>query len=270
MLVLPIVNNRHIMNVELRLKSAEKIRQGVSIQDANASEIIVNSEKYSNSSYFKAKGSTNEVDFIRSKSILYPRKYFITTKNLKNSSLYDVYTVAQPPSKVNTSLDALYSKAVTDLRNETPGLIDRGRYVSLADLGFGEDITDEKINKLKKIVTEVRDSSLWPKMFSDEGIASFGDMVTFLKTFECTIISDSTIPEESLQDTLKAMNVIKTRDFKNLNKYYQMAKSNRDIYTRISYISQIIYGKPLSLIETPKKTKQFVKKMDEVEYGKAA
>ncbi len=270
MLVLPIVNNRHVMNVELRLKDAEKIRQGVSIQDAKASEIIVNSEKFSNSSYFKAKGSTNEVDFIRSKSILYPRKYFVTTKSMKNSSLYDVYTVAQPPSKVNTSLDALYSKAVTDLRNEIPGITDRGRYISLEDLGFLEDVSDEKIDKLKKIITEVRDTRLWPKLFSDEGIADFGDMVKFLTTFECTVISDSTIPEDSLQDTLKGMSVIKTRDFKNLNKYYQMAKSNSDIYTRISYISQIMYGKPLTLIQTPKKTKQFVKKKEEIEYGKAA
>ena len=152
MLVFPIVSNHHVMNVELRLKSAEKIRQGVRIKDAKESEIIVNSEKYSNSSYFKSKDDTKEVDFIRSKSILYPRNYYVTTKTMKNSSLYDVYTVSQPPRKVSSSLDALYSKAVTDLRSETPGVSNNGRYVSFQDLGFGEEITDEKINKLKQII----------------------------------------------------------------------------------------------------------------------
>lgn len=270
MLIFPIVNNRHVMNVELRLKDAEKIRQGVRIEDAKESEIIVNSEKYSNSSYFNSKGDTKEVDFIRSKSILYPRKYFVTTKTMKNSSLYDVYTVSQPPRKASSALDALYSKAITDLRSETPGVLNNGRYVSFEDLGLGKEITDEKIDKLKQIITEVRDQRLWPKLFSDAGIAEFGDMVNFLQAFECTIISDTTIPEESLQDTLKALSVLKTRDYKNLNKYYQMAKSNSEIYTRISYISQIMYGRPLALIHTPKKSKQYIKKKDETSYAQAA
>lgn len=270
MLVFPIVNNRHVMNVELRIKGVEKIRQGVMIADTKESEIVVNSEKYSNSSYFNSKEATSEVDFVRSKSILYPRDYYVTTKSKKDSTFYDVYTVSQPPAKVTPCLDALYSKAITDLRSETPGVPNNGRYISFADLGFGEEITDEKINKLKQIITEVRDQRLWPKLFSDEGIAEFGDMVKFLSTFECTIISDTTIPESSLQDTLKALSALKTRDFKNLNKYYEMAKSNSEIYTRMSYISQIIYGKPLALIQTPKKSKQYIKKMDDVEYGKAA
>lgn len=270
MLVFPIVNNHHVMNVELRIKGVEKIRQGVMIADTKESEIVVNSEKYSNSSYFNSKEATSEVDFVRSKSILYPRDYYVTTKSKKNSTVYDVYTVSQPPAKVTPSLDALYSKAITDLRSETPGVSSNGRYISFADLGFGEEITDEKINKLKQIITEVRDQRLWPKLFSDEGIAEFGDMVKFLSTFECTIISDTTIPESSLQDTLKALSALKTRDFKNLNKYYEMAKSNSEIYTRMSYISQIIYGKPLALIQTPKKSKQYIKKMDDVEYGNAA
>lgn len=270
MLVFPIVNNRHVMNVEFRIKGVEKVRQGVTIADTKESEIIVNSEKYSNSSYFNSKDKTSEVDFIRSKSILYPRDYFVTTKSKKDSSVYDVYMVSQPPAKVSSGLDALYSKAITDLRCETPGVVSNGRYVSFADLGFDTEITDEKIDKLKQIITEVRDQRLWPKLFSDAGIAEFGDMVKFLNVFECTIISDTTIPESSLQDTLKVLSVLKTRDYKNLNKYYEMAKSNSEIYTRMSYISQIIYGKPLALIQTPKKSKQYVKKMEDNEYGKAA
>jgi hypothetical protein len=45
-----------------------------------------------------------------------------------------------------------------------------------------------------------------------------------------------------------------------------MAKSNANIYTKISYINKIIYDKPLTLIQSKsQKEKQLVKKMDEVE-----
>ena len=64
MLVFPIVNNRHVMNVELRLKGVEKIRQGVRIDDTKESEIIVNNERYSKSIYYDSKDTTKEVDFI--------------------------------------------------------------------------------------------------------------------------------------------------------------------------------------------------------------
>lgn len=270
MLILPIVNNRHVMNVEIRLKNVEKVREGVRFKDASESEIIVNSEKYSDSSYFNSNDGTKEVDFIRSKSILYPRSFFVTTKNMKNSLLYDVYVVSQPPKKVNSGLDTLYSKAICDLRCETPGVIDNGRYISFEDLGIGNNITGEKLNKLKEIITQVRDSSEWPRLFEREGIADIEETLEFLKNFECTIISDTTIPEDSFQDTLKALSVIKTRDFKNLNKYYKMAKSNSDIYTKMSYAHQVLYNKPFALIQSPKKTKQFVKKKEDVQYAQAA
>lgn len=270
MLIFPIVNNRHVMNVEIRLKNVEKIRRGVRFKDASESEIIVNSEKYSNSSYFTSNEDTKEIDFIRSKSILYPRNFFVTTKNMRDSQLYDLYVVAQPPKKVNASLDVLYSKAICDLRCETPEVIDAGRYVSFEDLGIGENITPDKLNKLKDIVAKVRDSREWPVLFEKAGIADLEDTLNFLKNFECTIISDTTIPEDSLQDTLKALSVIKTRDYKNLNKYYRMAKSNTDIYTKISYVHQVLYNKPFALIQSPKKSKQFIKKKEEVQYAQAA
>ena len=46
MLILPIVNKNRVMNVHIKIKSAEKIRQKVSFNDAKESEIIVNREKF--------------------------------------------------------------------------------------------------------------------------------------------------------------------------------------------------------------------------------
>jgi len=158
-----------------------------------------------------------------------------------------------------------------DLQNEIPGTNNRGRYVSFEELGLDKCLTDEKIARLQKIVREERDESLWPKLFEEAGIADLKDTIEFISNFKCTILEDTTIPEESLQDTLNALAVIKTRDYKNLNKYYNMAKSNTDIYTKISYINKIIYDKPLTLIQPlGTKHKQLVKKKDEIEYAKAA
>jgi hypothetical protein len=266
MLVLPIVNRKRVMNVEIKLKNAEKIRSGVCYDDALESEIIINREKFSESSYKDSKDENAPIDFIRSRSLLYPRNFLVTTKEENDSSLYDVYEVAPPPKKVNDGLDKLYSKAITDLRKEIPGTKKRGRYVSFEKLGIDKHLTEEKIAMLQRIVKEERDESLWPRKFAEAGIADLSDTIDFITNFECTVLSDTSIPEERLQDTLKALQNINTRDYRNLNNYYKMAKSNTDIYTKISYINKIIYDKPLTLIQSQsQKQKQLVKKMDEVE-----
>ena len=271
MLILPIVNKKRVMNIELRLKDATKIRKGVSFEDAAESEIIVNSERFTTSSFNNSKDRNAPIDFIRSKSILYPRNFLVTTKSSTSSTLYDVYEVPQPPKKVNNHLDELYSKAITDMRKEIPGKPERGRYVSLEDLGIGKDLSDEKIALLQQVIKEERDTTKWKRKFQDNGIISLIDTVDFIKYFDCTILSDSTIPEESLEETLRAMSTIKTRDYKNLKKYYSMAKTNAEIYAKISYISKLVYDETLVLHHTPETNqKQFVKRMEENDYKKVA
>ena len=103
------------------------------------------------------------------------------------------------------------------------------------------------------------------------GIADLGDTVDFINNFECVVLSDNTIAEDSLQDTIKTLSVINTRDYRNLKNYYNMAKTNTDIYTKISYVNKIIYDKPLTLIRSnSQEQKQFVKKKDEFEYKQTA
>ena len=271
MLILPIVNKRRVMNVQIKLKNAEKVRRRVCFEYANESEIIVNREKFSDSSFKEVKDDAAPTDFIRSRSLLHPRSFLVTTKEENDSKYYDVYEVAQPPKKVNNSLDRLYGKAITDMRKEIPGVKGRGRYVSFEKLGLDKYLTDDKIASLQRIVKEERDSSRWPELFHKAGIADLGDTVDFINTFECTVLSDNTIPEDSLQDTLKSLEAINTRDYRNLKNYYEMAKTNTDIYTKISYINKIIHDKPLTLIQArTSEQKQLIKKKDEVEKNRAA
>lgn len=271
MLILPIVNKKRVMNVEVKLKTAQKVRRGVCFDDAKESEIIINREKFSDSAFKDSKDDMAPIDFIRSKSILYPRSFLVTTKEQTDSKLYDVYEVAPPPKKINENLDRLYSKAILDLIKEIPGSEKRGRYISFENLGIDKHLTNDKIAVLQRIIRENRDSSLWPKLFQEAGVADLSDTIDFMNIFECTVLSDTSISEDSLEETLKALSNINTRDYRNLNKYYKMAKSNRDIYTRISYINKVLYDKPLTLIQAKKQVpKRLVKKMEDIDYGKAA
>ena len=263
MLILPIVNKNRVMNVELRLRNAHKIKRNVWYESVHESDIIVNREKFSDSSFKDSREENAPTDFIRSKSILYPRNFLVTTKQKTDSKKYDIYEVNQPPRKVHSSLDKLYGKAITDLRKEIPGEKRRGRYISFEKLGMNELLDDDKIAKLQRIVKDERDQSKWPEMFEKEGIADVSNTLDFINNFECTVVSDTTIPENSIQDTLKSLEIINTRDYRNLNNYYKMAKKNADIYTKMSYINKIIYDKPLSLIQSERQ-KQLIKKKDEV------
>ena len=270
MLILPIVNKRRVMNVEIKLKDASKVRKGVCYDDAGESDIIVNREKFSESSYKNSRTATAPIDFIRSKSLLYPRRFLVTTKVETDSSLYDVYEVPQPPKNTNDSIDKLYSKAITDMRKEIPNRPKRGRYVSLEDLGFNKQLTDDKIALLQKVVKDSSDSSDLGNKLQSAGIADLAETADFINNFECTILSDTEIPEESLQDTLKGMSSINTRDYSNLNKYYKMAKSKTEIYTKVSYVNKIIYDKPLVLHRSGNVgQKTLIKKKDNYDYKAA-
>lgn len=269
MLILPIVNKRRVMNVEIKLKNATKVRHRVSYDDAKSSDIIVNRENFSNSSFNNSKDVNAPIDFIRSKSILYPRNFLVTTKEESDSTLYDVYEVPQPPVKINDNMDKLYSKAITDMRLEIPNRPSRGKYVSFHDLGIDKHLSDERIALLQRIMKNGNSDDFVEKL-EEAGIIDLLQTADYINNFECTVLSDSVIPEESLQDTLRAMSSINTRDYRNLKKYYDMAKSNTDIYMKMSYINKIIYDKPLVLKSGDKAMKKLVKKKDDYDFMQAA
>lgn len=269
MLILPIVNRNRILNVEVRLKAADKIRTGVKFSDASESEVIVNGKRLSESSYRNDRSDAAALEFIRTNSLRYRRNYLITTRQEANSSAYDVYEVEQPPKKVNDALDSLYVSAITDMRKEIPGN-KRGRYLSLDKLGIGDSLTDEKIQTLQDIVRTVRDTSEWPGLFEKAGVADLVDTVEFVKHFDCTVVEDTTIPEDTLQGMVDSLRKLNTRESRNLASYYNMALSNRDIYAKLSTVNKIIYDKPLTLIQSKRqKQKQLVKSIGETN-GQAA
>lgn len=270
MLILPIVNRNRILNVHVKLKDVEKIRKGIKFEDAEESEVVVNGKKMSDSIYKDIKEDTAVVDFIRNNSLNYRRNFLVTTREETNSAFYDVYEVKQPPKKINKQLDSLYSSVITDMRKEIPG-VKRGRYISLEKLGFNEYLTDEKITRLQRIVKDVRDERQWPELFEAAGVADLRDTIEFINNFDCTVISDTTIPEDKFGEILKPLEILNTQDSRKLRNYYNMALTNKEIYGKLSYINKIIYDRPLNLIQSKsQKQKKLVKKPNESEYSKVA
>ncbi len=262
MLILPIANNKRVMSIKVSLSNAEKIKENVHFEDADESDIIVNREKFSDSSFRLSKEANAPIDFVRSRSILHPRSYLITTKERSDSDKYDVYAVGKPPYKVNDSLDSLYSAALTDMRKEIPGK-NKGKYISFKKLGIGKDLDSEKIAEVQRIVKNYSKEE-WPRLFEERGIAHIGETINFINNFDYTIISDTVIPEDSLQEVINGLKIIKTRDFKNLNNYYDMANSNAEIFTRLSYLNELINERPLAIVDTKlNRNKQKVKSLDE-------
>lgn len=270
MLILPIVNRNRILNVEVRLKSADKIHSRVKFSDALESEVIVNGKKLSDSSFKDVRSDDAALEFIRTNSIRFRRNYLITTREEASSSVYDVYEVKQPLKKVTDGLDRLYTSVITDMRKEIPGN-KRGRYLSLEKLGVGDNLTDDKIRLLQDTVKTVKDSSQWQAVFEREGIIDLVDTLEFVKQFDCTVVEDTTISEDTLQGMVDALGKLNTRDSRNLSNYYKMALSNRDIYSKLSSVNKIIYDKPLTLIQSKRqKQKQLIKSVGENTNGKAA
>ena len=259
MLILPIVNNGKVFNVQVSLRNAKKTQKNTTLEAIKESEVIVNGKKFSDSSF----NDDQIVDFIRYNSLNVARDYMVTTRDRQDSKYYDVYEVAMPPSKVNNNLDNLYLKAITDMRKEIPDSRNNGKYISLDRLGFNEYLTDEKLDRMKSIVTSVSNTESWPILFEQAGVADMASTINFLNIFDCTVVPGTTIDENYLTGLLDDFEKIHSRDFKSLNNYYNIAKGNREVYKKLSKVYTTLYKEPYRLIQSEKqRAKTYTKTMN--------
>ena len=257
MLVLPIVNRNRVMNVQVSLKDAEKLHNSVVLENTKESDVIVNQHNFLDSSYEQDKEDNSVVNFIRNTSLISQNDFLVTTREEAESNRYDVYQVKQPPKFINPALDNLYANVITDMRKEIPN-VRRGRYLSFEKIGLGQYLTQEKIARLQQIIKTEQDRNRWPVLFEQAGIADLYQTLEFLNHFNCTVISDTTLPEATLQSTLQALEPLNTQDYRNLKKYYHIAQTNQEIYSRLSLVHHLLYNSPYQLIRTDKKRENTV------------
>ena len=264
MVVLPIINRGKIFNVEIKLKDAKKIRKGIKYTNVSESEVLVNGKTLSDS---KVYNEDTCLDFIRFNFLHtnYNNSYLVTTRNSNDSSFYDVYEIKKPPKYVNDALDRLYNKVLINMRKEVPDKKNNGYYVSLDDLGFNKYLTDDKIEQLKSIVTSVSNTDNWPILFKQAGIADLADTIDFLNVFDCTVVPSSTIYEDVLVGLIESFSKVKTRDFKGLNRYYNMAKENTNVYKKIVNVNKFLYNQPYRLIQSVKQREKHLVRVRENE-----
>ena len=255
MLILPIVNKNRILNVQVTLRGAEKVRSSVSISDIDESDILVNGRSFSKSYFYEGDNSKTMVDFIRTNLNSQNKVFTVTTKRGKNSNLCDVYEVEVPPVKICDQFDTLYSKALLDMEKETPGLI-KSKYLSFEKVGFGEIFSDKNVSKLRQIVSNVYDKSYWMGMFQDEGLVPMLQIINLMNIFEFTVVSEASIREEIVVEMLESLDKINSKDTKSLRNYYNMALDNRDIYGKMSYVSKMVYDRTFNLIQSSSQRKQ--------------
>ena len=143
------------------------------------------------------------------------------------------------------------------MRKEIPN-VRRGRYLSFEKIGLGQYLTQEKIARLQQIIKTEQDRNRWPVLFEQAGIADLYQTLEFLNHFNCTVISDTTLPEATLQSTLQALEPLNTQDYRNLKKYYHIAQTNQEIYSRLSLVHHLLYNSPYQLIRTDKKRENIV------------
>ena len=258
MMILPIIHNGKVIHVSISLP-CKKIRKEIRCKSIDQSEIIVNRKKFSESSFSEAGDAKSTTDFIRAFSLLHPRNFLVVTSSDINSHLYDVYELEPPAKKVNDSLDELYGKLITDLRKEIPGVEKRGRYVSFKKLGFDDYFDELKIARLKKIINNVNDSSLWNELFQIEGVDNLIDFVNFLSNFKYTVLADYSLDIDHFKNTLHTFSNINTRDYRHLKRYYEIAKTNTEIFENIEIVFKIVYNKPFT------EERFFVKKKEKKE-----
>ena len=270
MLTMPILNRskKGIMrrcNVEITSKNAHKVREGAVLKGFNESDIVINGTSFNDSIYnTKNKEPNSTVNFLRNCNYRAAKKDFlVTTKKYQDSDLYDIYSVKMPPKKVSAGLDNLYGSIILDLKSETPGN-KKGRYISLKKLGIDKTITEEKIYKLREIVSNEKDIDRIKDLMQLHGISDLYRTIEYMSNFEFTIIDEATIPEEQFKVVLESFSRLNSRDYKNLRNYYSIAEDNKDVYNKLTTISKILYNRPINLIKkSSDKQKVLVKTPDE-------
>lgn len=270
MIVMPILNKNKngvskIYNVRVSLKNATKVKESTILKGYGESDIIINGTSFNNSTYNKKGIEPNAtVNFLREYNYRECKKEFlITTRENPDSTLYDLYNVEMPPRKITAGLDNLYGSMILDMKKELPGS-KKGKYISLRKLGIEKNLTNEKIDKLKEIMNLKENETRKSDLMQLNGVSDLQNTVNYMQNFDYIIINESTIPEEQLNLILNSFSKIKTKDFKNLSKYYEIAKENRDVYTKLTMINKILYNKPINLIKGDMKQKKLIKIPEEV------
>lgn len=250
MLVLPIVNRGRILNVRIRLKTANLVKENVKYQDIIASDIVVHHQSFSRSSYEKQNQTpSNIMEFIRNHEKKYSESFYVSTREEDHSDSYNIYEIENPPIKINEALDNLYGSLILDLKNEIPER-EKGRYLDFEKLGIADHITEERLEKLSFIAHHVKEN--YQQEILKNKLGDLLDTLKFLELFDCVVIENSSISIREFQKVLNRISSTHSKDAKALNNYYDIALANQEAYSKLSKLYNVVYNDSLKWIYSSK------------------
>lgn len=266
MVAMPIINKGRIMNIRIGLKDVDKVNRKVNYRNIQPSDIIGATNTFMNSSFnTKYQEASDVTEFIRIANIHNSTDVLISTKFYRDFSAYDLYQVS-PISlkKVTTGLDNLYGSLILDLKNEIPDS-SKGKNIDLEKLGVTKHITDEKLDLLQTIASDIKDGNVThlQKALNENGLGDLIETLEFIKLFHCEVIPKTSVSIDIFLKVLNCVNAVNSKEARELNNFYRMAVNNMHAYSRLSRLHNIVYGDSFDWIHT-NKDKTMVKKADEV------
>lgn len=249
MIVLPIVNRGRILNVEVTLKDVSKVGSKTSGFNINSSDIMIHNKKYNDSFYNKNIATPKTVmNFLRENGKIGKSNVLVTTK-ADDKGLFDIYDIKYPSDKVSDGFDNLIGTLLLDLKNES--INKKGRYLDLYKLGVFDLITDERLTHLEYLSQNMNQLNI-SKYIEEHDLRGLFKLIQAMDMFEFTVISKSSITEEEFNSFTNFLGPTNSKDYNSLLNYYDLAKNNKNEYSKLSYIYKIINNKPLNLIQKRK------------------
>lgn len=249
MLIFPILNRERIINVRVKLKTANKIAQHVSHFNIGPSEIFVSNHKFSESAYKNTVSTPqNVMEFIRNSLKTTKSNVIVTTKIDINTGLYDIYEV-NIPDKVSENLDQLLGALILDLKNEDDN--NKNRYLDFKKLRVLEDLTQEKLDKMSFASTNMKYMDV-NKYVNDNNLLLLFKTLPLFNYVDFEIIKGSIIEQEKFEQILNFFREINTKDYKSLNSFYKLAKDNQQEYAKLQSLNKSLNNTPLNLIHNSK------------------
>ena len=249
MIVLPIVNRGRILNVEVTLKDVSKVGSKTADFNINSSDIIIHNKKYNDSFYSQNVATPKSVmSFLRENGKIGKSNILVTTKS-DEKGLFDIYDVKYPSDKVSDGLDNLIGTLLLDLKNESSS--QKGRYLDLYKLGVFDIITDERLTHLEFLSKNMNQINI-AKYVEENDLRCLFKLIQAMDMFNFKVINGSAISLDKFDSFTEFLEPTNSKDYNSLLNYSDLAKNNKNEYSKLSYIYKIINNKPLNLIQTTK------------------
>ncbi len=266
MIIIPIINNNKIKQVKIELSNIYKIEKETDHNNIEANDVIVGSTSFKNSRYNTKNQSISSIlDFIRISNIHNTSSTLISTKYYNSEHTYDLYQIEPPLKSITKGLDNLYASIILDLKNCIPDAI-KGKYIDLEKLDLTSHITDEKLELLQVIASNLQNNKTkrnYQKILQENGLEDLIETLKFMELFYCEIIPNASIDIDIYKKVLDSMNRVNTKEAKDIRNIYTIAKNNEQAYYKLSKLYNIVYNEPLHWIHSSKeKTK--IKQTNEI------